>query len=104
LKTKTADEWEVLLIEAGLPAARVRTLNEALESAQIASRSAIGQFPSVHSKEGVYKPAVAAFMSNEDGPAIHTAPPELGEHTEEVLADLGYSSAEIAELRQQGAL
>lgn len=104
LKTKTADEWEALLIEAGLPAARVRTLNEALESDQISSRAVIGQFPSAHAKDGVYKPAVAAFLSNEDGPEIHAAPPELGEHTEEVLADLGYSSAEIADLRSQGAL
>lgn len=104
LKTKTAEEWESILIEAGLPAARVRTLNEALASDQVASRSVVSRFPSKYSEDGEFKPAMAAFLSTEDGPEIHSAPPELGEHTEEVLTDLGYSSDDIAELRSQDAI
>lgn len=104
LKTKTADEWEVILIEAGLPAARVRTLNDALASEQVASRTVIGSYASRHSETGEYKPAVAAFMAPEDGPSIHSAPPELGEHTDAVLSELGYSAEEIESLREAGAV
>ena len=40
-----------------------------------------------------------------DTPATHRLPPpELGQHTEEVLAEIGYSQEEIAALRAQGAL
>ena len=38
-------------------------------------------------------------------PAFVSSPsPEIGEHTDEVLGDLGYSAAEIATLREQGAV
>lgn len=104
LATKTAQEWEDILIPAGLPAARVRTINEALESEQVASRGVVGSFPSKHSKHGELKPAVAAFMCNADGPAVQTTPPELGEHTAEILGEIGYDPATIKNLTEQGVL
>lgn len=100
MKTRTAEEWEVIFNEAGLPAARVRTLNEALASEQVASRSVVGVFPSKHSKHGELKPSVAAFGCSVDGPAVRSAPPELGEHTSAVLSEFGYSNEEIERLRQ----
>ncbi|MEX2204880.1 MAG: hypothetical protein WEF50_01480 [Myxococcota bacterium] len=42
------------------------------------------------------------FSANDAG--IRTRAPLLGEHTEEVLGELGYSAPEIAELREQGAI
>jgi crotonobetainyl-CoA:carnitine CoA-transferase CaiB-like acyl-CoA transferase len=36
--------------------------------------------------------------------AVRTAPPTLGQHTEEVLAELGYSTAEVAALYSSGAI
>jgi crotonobetainyl-CoA:carnitine CoA-transferase CaiB-like acyl-CoA transferase len=47
---------------------------------------------------------IAAFKFAEGGPSIETPPPRLGQHTEEVLMSIGYSHAEIAALRADGAI
>lgn len=104
LKTRPATEWEEILIEAGLPAARVRTLNDALASEQVANRSVVGAFPSNHSKHGELKPTVAAFRCNEDSPSVHGTPPELGEHTQTILDELGYSGEAIEGFAQRGVV
>ena len=51
IRTRTADEWETFLNAAGVPAARVRTLDEALASEQVASRGVVGEFASAHMPE-----------------------------------------------------
>lgn len=104
LRTKTADEWETILIAAGLPAARVRTINEALAGEQVASRSVIGAFPSAYSKHDELRPMVAGFMCDEDGPSVSRPPGELGRDTDDVLADLGYGANAIADLRARGVV
>ena len=35
---------------------------------------------------------------------VHTPPPASGQHTDEILAELGYSAAEITRLREQGTV
>lgn len=104
MKTKTADEWETIFNDAGLPAARIRTLNEALASDQVASRAVVGAFPSRHSKHGELKPSVAAFGCSTDGPAVRSSPPEFGEHTRTVLSEFGYSEATIDELYENNVI
>jgi len=40
----------------------------------------------------------AGFLMSEDGPTVSGPPPKLGEHTREILQDLGYSDAQIQAL------
>jgi crotonobetainyl-CoA:carnitine CoA-transferase CaiB-like acyl-CoA transferase len=47
---------------------------------------------------------MAAFKFAEGGPSIETPPPRLGQHTEEVLASVGYSAAQISALRADGVV
>ena len=104
LKTRTAEEWEAILVDAGLSAARVRPIREALASEQVASRSVVGSFDSAHAKRGRMKPAVAAFRCSEGGPAVTLQPPEFGEHTRAVLTEAGYSPQELDHLAAEGAI
>jgi crotonobetainyl-CoA:carnitine CoA-transferase CaiB-like acyl-CoA transferase len=46
----------------------------------------------------------AGFVADQDGPSVRTGIPELGGDTDSVLQQLGYSEAEIAQLRNSGAI
>jgi crotonobetainyl-CoA:carnitine CoA-transferase CaiB-like acyl-CoA transferase len=46
----------------------------------------------------------SGFTAGADSPEITTPPPAKGEHTDQVLAEAGYSAEEIAALRADGAL
>ena len=104
LKTKSAEEWETILNGAGLPAARVRPIREALASEQVASRAVVGSFASAHAKRGSMRPAVAAFKCSEDGPEVTTEPPQLGEHTRSVLLEAGYTPQDVDDLAAEGVI
>ncbi len=104
IKEKTADEWENHLQSKHVPATRVRELHEALKDPQLEHRAVLHRHETV---PGVGKPLtvpLAAFKFAHGGPSIERPPARLGEHTDEVLASVGYSTAEIAALRKAGAI
>jgi crotonobetainyl-CoA:carnitine CoA-transferase CaiB-like acyl-CoA transferase len=104
LAQKTGAEWEAMLLGVGLPAGRVQTMKDALRSEQIASRTVVGSYPSEHSKHGSMQPAVAAFATPKDGPEVTSAPPSFGQHTQEILSQLGYTPDDITRLAQAGVI
>ena len=89
LKTRTADDWEKFLQARHIPAARVRTMGEAVADPQTASRGVIHRHGSAPGIEGSFGVPVAAFTFAYDGPRIDTPPPAVGQHNEEVFAELG---------------
>jgi crotonobetainyl-CoA:carnitine CoA-transferase CaiB-like acyl-CoA transferase len=98
--TRTAAEWEMYLQERHVPASRVRTMGEALADPQLASRGVLHRFPDgAPGVPGEFSVPVAAFKFNHDGPRVDAPPPRFGEHTDQVLAELGYGAAEIATFR-----
>ena len=87
MPTRTADEWEQFLQEHGVPAARVRTIAEALDDPHVQSRPVLAT-QTVEGAPGPFKVPVAAFDFDHGGPRLTTPPPSVGQHTEEILAEL----------------
>jgi crotonobetainyl-CoA:carnitine CoA-transferase CaiB-like acyl-CoA transferase len=97
LRERPAEDWLEALDAAGVPVGKVRTVPEALEAAAAAGRPATMrvEHPTAGPLDLVGSPIWGAT-------APTAAPPLLGQHTAEVLAELGRSEAEIAELSARG--
>jgi crotonobetainyl-CoA:carnitine CoA-transferase CaiB-like acyl-CoA transferase len=104
LRSKPAAEWEKILIDVGIPAGRVVTVPEALESPQIKHRDLLQGFDNVPGVDRPIQVTRTGFKLSGANPSANSPPPRLGEHTDEVLRELGYSSAEIADLRKARAI
>jgi len=102
LPHKTADEWERILNDADVPAARVRRLDEALAHEQITSRTVLQSYPGAEREGAPNALPVAAYSYAHGGPTPGGAPPKVGEHTTEILAELGYDTAAIESLSKSG--
>lgn len=87
--TRTADEWEEFLQARHVPAARVRTMGEAIADPQIATRGIVHRHEQVPGIDGGFGVPIAAFTFAHGGPRVDTPPPLLGQHNEEIFAELG---------------
>jgi crotonobetainyl-CoA:carnitine CoA-transferase CaiB-like acyl-CoA transferase len=101
---RSADEWEQYLQARHVPAGRVRRLSESLTDPQLKTRGVLHEHHTIEGIEGPVTVPLAAFKFADGGPSIESPPPRLGQHTDEVLASLGYSNAEVAKLREEGAI
>ncbi len=95
--------WLDRLGQAGVPAGKIKSVGEALESEHLRARGAIVAL--THPAAGVIR-MVGPAIRLHGTPGEATAPaPLLGEHTDEILGELcGYSAETIARLRAEGAI
>jgi crotonobetainyl-CoA:carnitine CoA-transferase CaiB-like acyl-CoA transferase len=98
-KQRTSDEWVSHLEGYRLPVAKVRNVGEVCADPQLATRGILATVPAPAGGAEPMRLPAAAFTANADGPGVPGAPPNLGEHTEDVLRSLGYTDEEIQKLR-----
>ena len=87
--TRAAEEWEEFLQAHHVPAARVRTMGEAIADPQLATRGIIHRHAVAAGIDGGLSVPLAAFTFAHGGPRIDTPPPTLGQHNEEIFGELG---------------
>lgn len=101
LAQASADEWVDRLLAAGVPAAPILDYSEALSSEQAAARNMVMEID--HPVEGKVK--VLGFPVKLSGTPqqVRCAAPLLGQHTDEVFAELGIDAGQLARWREAGA-
>ena len=99
----SAPELEYALMQAGCPASVVRTTRDVLQMPRIRDRGML-QPAGVSGREEPVTLINAGFVADADGPGLQGPVPALGAHTEEVLREAGYADADIARLRESGAI
>jgi len=102
LKTDDTQAWLDKLQSAGVSCAPINTVAQALTAEHTIARGLVTK--AVHSVEGEIDLPGIPFRFSDSPAAIRRAPPTLGEHTEEVLREIGKTDAEINTLRDSGAI
>jgi crotonobetainyl-CoA:carnitine CoA-transferase CaiB-like acyl-CoA transferase len=101
--TRSYEEWEAVLVPAGIPMGAINTIARVVEHPQVAARGALVE--SEHPTAGKVRMVGPVVRMSETPGAVRQPAPLLGQHTAEVLRErLGLDDAEIARLRDAGAL
>jgi len=102
--SRTSEEWLKAFDGAGLAHGPVNTIQKAFEHPQTVARDMMKPVEWDALVSGQWKAIGVPVKFSDTKGAIRSKPPTLGEDTDDVLADAGYSRNEIARLRDAGAI
>ena len=102
IASKSLDEWMNVFDGSGLAHGPVNTIERAFEHPQIAARDMIQPLQWDAQASGEWRAIGPAVKFSETKATIRRQPPKLGEHTDEVLMDAGYSIDDVDALRKSG--
>jgi crotonobetainyl-CoA:carnitine CoA-transferase CaiB-like acyl-CoA transferase len=95
-------EWEAIFAMHGIWCARVNGYEEVLADPQVAANQSILEFD--HPEAGHARALAHPIRYDGAVPGLRRMPPSVGQHTGEVMQELGFRTSEIRELRQRGAI
>ena len=101
LATDEPKSWEARLTAADVPCSVVWKIDEITRHQQLESRDVLQTVPT---RYGPMRLVGAGFRLAHGSPGIEREPATLGEHTDEVLGEAGYTPAEIEQLRRDAAI
>src|SRR5262245_36487599 len=100
IRARDAQELESALMAVGVPCARVNNFKEVFDDPQIVARDVVHDVE--HPRLGAMRAVRNPVLLDHDGPALDRHSPMLGEHSAEILRELGYSAGEIDALVASG--
>ena len=101
-RRRPSAEWVREFEAAGVPVGPINKIGDVLSDPQVKARDMVVEVE--HSRVGTTKAIGLPIKFSETPGGVTRGAPTLGEHTDSVLASLGYSAARIAALRDEGAV
>lgn len=101
-REKPRDYWLKILEDNDVPCGPVYEVDEVFDDAHVKASGVVGYVK--HSKLGLIKQLLYPALFNGIRLGPKGPPPMLGEHTNDVLRELGYSDGEIDKLRREGVI
>jgi CoA:oxalate CoA-transferase len=98
LREHDVEDWVETLNEAGVPSGAVLDIEQVFNDPHVLAREMLVQLP--HPEVGTFKTTGLPVKLSETPGGITRRPPLHGEHTDEVLAELGLDPTEIEDLRE----
>ena len=102
LKTRPAAEWLDLLSQAQVPAGPIATVRQALESGQSRARGLVVE--QEHAALGMVRTVAQPLALTATPPSYRRPPPAVGEHSREILSELGLDTQAIEDLARSGVV
>ena len=102
LRDKTADEWLQILEDAGVPCAPVLTRSQMVQHEQVKASGVV--IETEHPRAGLLRQTRNAARFEATVPEMRHGAPHLGEHTAEILAEIGYDDERRAALLRDGVV
>jgi crotonobetainyl-CoA:carnitine CoA-transferase CaiB-like acyl-CoA transferase len=100
--TRTVEEWVACLSKEGVPCTSVNSIDKVVKEEQVAARDMIVEIE--HPTAGTIRMAGLPVKLSENPGSIRRHAPLLGEHTAEVLHEIGLSGERIAALLENGVI
>ncbi len=102
IRTRMRDEWYDFLVKHDVCAGKVYDVEEVFEDPQVLQRKMLVEME--HPTAGTVREVGIAIKMSETPGTIRRAGPSRGEHTDEVLREMGMATEDIAALRQKGVV
>lgn len=101
-ETRDADEWLDACQRAGIPSGKINSVEQVFTHPQVLARDMLVEIE--HPEVGMLKMAGIPYDLSATPATIRLAPPTLGQHTDEVLCELGRTPDDIQRLREGGVI
>ena len=99
-ETRDADEWLDGCYRVGIPSGKINSVEQVFEHPQVLARDMLVEI--AHPEAGMLKMAGIPYELSNTPATVRLAPPLLGQHTDDVLRELGRDDIEIRRLHESG--